>query len=68
VSGSFVAFGGLALALTGKPRRLDRWRRWLNLKWLQAWSYYWPNFYDVAAIVDTWRSVATILEADICPG
>ena len=37
----------------------------LNLEWLQAWGYYWPNFYDVAAIVKTWRSVATILEADI---
>jgi len=28
-------------------------------------GYYWPNFYDVTAIVKTWRSVATILEADI---
>jgi glyoxylase-like metal-dependent hydrolase (beta-lactamase superfamily II) len=37
----------------------------LNLEWLQAWGYYWPNFYDVTAIVKTWRSVATILEADI---
>ena len=37
----------------------------LNLEWLQAWGYYWPNFYDVAAIVKTWCSVATILEADI---
>jgi hypothetical protein len=37
----------------------------LNLEWLQAWGYYWPNFYDVAAIIKTWRSVATILEADI---
>jgi glyoxylase-like metal-dependent hydrolase (beta-lactamase superfamily II) len=37
----------------------------LNLEWLQAWGYYWPNSYDVAAIVKTWHSVATILEADI---
>ncbi|MCU0500547.1 MAG: hypothetical protein MUC51_02060, partial [Anaerolineae bacterium] len=37
----------------------------LNLEWLQAWGYYWPNFYDIAAIVKTWRSVAAILEADV---
>jgi glyoxylase-like metal-dependent hydrolase (beta-lactamase superfamily II) len=33
----------------------------LNREWLVAWQYYWPNVYEAAEIVDTWRSVAKIL-------
>ena len=35
-----------------------------------AWQYYWPNVYDVSEIVDTWRSLAKIIEtADtVIPG
>jgi len=33
----------------------------LNLEWLAAWSYYWPNAYGLDDIVETWRSVARIL-------
>ncbi len=38
----------------------------LNLEWLRAWGYYWPNGYSKSEIVQTWRSVANILsEADV---
>lgn len=37
----------------------------LNLEWLQRWQYYWPNGYSEKEIVETWRSVAKILSADI---
>jgi glyoxylase-like metal-dependent hydrolase (beta-lactamase superfamily II) len=42
----------------------------LNEDWLVAWAYYWPNQYSPSEIIDTWRSVATILaRADvIIPG
>ena len=42
----------------------------LNLKWLKAWEYYWPNFYTPREVVQTWKSVANILlHADvIIPG
>jgi len=38
----------------------------LDEPWLRAWGYYWPNRYARAAVVETWRSVATILSrADV---
>lgn len=38
----------------------------LNLEWLCAWEYYWPNFYHENEIIQTWVSVAKILSsADI---
>lgn len=42
----------------------------LDLAWLKAWEYYWPNFYTPREVVQTWESVAKILsEADvIIPG
>jgi glyoxylase-like metal-dependent hydrolase (beta-lactamase superfamily II) len=42
----------------------------LNLEWLRAWKYYWPNFYRAPEIIETWHSVAAILAvADvIIPG
>ena len=42
----------------------------LDEEWLRAWGYYWPNGYDPAAIVETWRSVARVVAgADvIVPG
>ncbi len=42
----------------------------LNLEWLRAWEYYWPNCYISSEIVQTWESVAKILsKADvIIPG
>lgn len=33
----------------------------LNLEWLRAWKYYWPNFYQEPEIIQTWESVARIL-------
>ncbi len=42
----------------------------LNERWLKAWGYYWPNLYSQRDIIQSWRSVALILEqADvIIPG
>ena len=41
----------------------------LDEDWLRAWGYYWPNQYSPVDIVQTWRSVARVLEADwIFPG
>ncbi len=42
----------------------------LSRQWLLAWQYYWPNVYDASEIVDTWRSLAKIIEtADtVIPG
>lgn len=42
----------------------------LDEPWLRAWGYYWPNRYGPSDVVETWRSVATILaRADvIVPG
>ena len=38
----------------------------LNLPWLKAWQYYWPNAYTPLEVVQTWNSVAKILaRADI---
>ena len=38
----------------------------LNLAWLSAWKYYWPNLYGSHEIVQTWESVARILSrADV---
>ena len=38
----------------------------LNLEWLRAWQYYYPNRYNADEVIDTWRSLACILsEADI---
>lgn len=38
----------------------------LNLRWLKAWRYYWPNGYSPREIVQTWNSVAKILaRADV---
>lgn len=38
--------------------------------WLKVWGYYWPNLYSPSDIIQSWRSVARILEqADvIIPG
>jgi glyoxylase-like metal-dependent hydrolase (beta-lactamase superfamily II) len=33
----------------------------LDLEWLRAWGFYWPNGYSEAEIVETWRSTAKIL-------
>lgn len=33
----------------------------LDIEWLKAWSYYWPNGYTVSEIVETWESVGKIL-------
>lgn len=42
----------------------------LDEDWLRAWGYYWPNGYAPDDVVETWRSVGTILaRADvIVPG
>jgi glyoxylase-like metal-dependent hydrolase (beta-lactamase superfamily II) len=42
----------------------------LNMEWLMAWNFYWPNCYSAAHIVQTWRTLAGIIaEADvIVPG
>jgi len=42
----------------------------LDEDWLRAWGYYWPNGYAPDDVVDTWRSIGTILaRADvIVPG
>ncbi|GAK57490.1 Zn-dependent hydrolases [Candidatus Vecturithrix granuli] len=42
----------------------------LNLRWLNAWQYYWPNVYTSQQVVQTWNSIAQILsQADmIIPG
>lgn len=42
----------------------------LNLVWLNAWEYYWPNVYTSRQVVQTWNSIAQILsQADvIIPG
>ena len=37
----------------------------LNLEWLGRWQYYWPNGYTDAEVIETWRSIAKILSADI---
>lgn len=38
----------------------------LNLTWLTAWQYYWPNGYTPRQVTQTWNSVAQILsQADI---
>ena len=38
----------------------------LDLEWLKAWGYYWPNMYSPTEIVQTWKSVVDILDhADI---
>ena len=38
----------------------------LDEPWLRAWAYYWPNRYCLPDVVETWRSVATILSrADV---
>ena len=38
----------------------------LNLTWLKAWQYYWPNVYTSLEVVQTWNSVAKILaRADV---
>ncbi len=38
----------------------------LDLEWLKAWSPYWPNRYTESEVIDTWRSIASILsQADI---
>jgi glyoxylase-like metal-dependent hydrolase (beta-lactamase superfamily II) len=33
----------------------------LDIDWLLAWKYYWPNGYSPEEIVQTWRTVAKIL-------
>ncbi len=42
----------------------------LDLAWLEAWEFYWPNGYTEDEVVQTWESVATILRtADlVIPG
>jgi glyoxylase-like metal-dependent hydrolase (beta-lactamase superfamily II) len=42
----------------------------LDLAWLKAWGYYWPNGYSLEEVAQTWESVAQIvLAADfIIPG
>jgi glyoxylase-like metal-dependent hydrolase (beta-lactamase superfamily II) len=41
----------------------------LDREWLLAWRYYWPNGYSPEEVVQTWRSVADVLQADlIVPG
>ena len=42
----------------------------LDVEWLKAWRYYWPNAYLPEEIVETWRTVAKIVShADvIVPG
>lgn len=38
----------------------------LNMEWLKAWGYYWPNRYSSKDIIKTWKSVAKIVaNADI---
>jgi glyoxylase-like metal-dependent hydrolase (beta-lactamase superfamily II) len=38
----------------------------LDLEWLRAWGFYWPNGYSETEIVETWRSAAKILaRADV---
>lgn len=34
----------------------------LDREWLLAWEVYWPNGYGVEEIVETWRSLAALLE------
>lgn len=33
----------------------------LNVTWLHAWKYYWPNGYHREEIIQTWQSIALIL-------
>lgn len=41
----------------------------LDREWLEAWGFYWPNMYLPIEVVETWRSLARLLEADlIIPG
>lgn len=42
----------------------------LNVEWLKAWAYYWPNDYSPSEVVLTWKSVAEIFShADlVLPG
>jgi glyoxylase-like metal-dependent hydrolase (beta-lactamase superfamily II) len=42
----------------------------LDIDWLKAWMYYWPNVYQTSEIIQTWESVAKIFSyADlIIPG
>lgn len=42
----------------------------LDVSWLKAWKYYWPNAYGREEIIQTWRSAAVVLShADvIVPG
>jgi glyoxylase-like metal-dependent hydrolase (beta-lactamase superfamily II) len=42
----------------------------LDEEWLRAWGYYYPNGYEQAEIIETWRSIArTFAHADvIVPG
>ena len=42
----------------------------LDQQWLLAWLFYWPNRYLRDEIVETWRSVAKILETaqKVIPG
>lgn len=42
----------------------------LSVEWLLDWRYYWPNGYDAAEVIRTWRSVAAILAgaAVVIPG
>lgn len=42
----------------------------LDEEWLTAWEYYWPNVYSRDEIIQTWKSVTTIIaHADvIIPG
>lgn len=38
----------------------------LDLDWLKAWGFYWPNRYSKAEVIRTWRDVADIItRADI---
>ena len=42
----------------------------LDEEWLKAWGFFWPNGYSAAEIIQTWKSVGTIIaNADvIVPG
>jgi glyoxylase-like metal-dependent hydrolase (beta-lactamase superfamily II) len=35
----------------------------LDRSWLSNWMFYWPNGYEGAEVVETWRSVSKILDA-----
>jgi glyoxylase-like metal-dependent hydrolase (beta-lactamase superfamily II) len=38
----------------------------LDRDWLLAWMFFWPNHYEALDVVETWRSVAKILDkADV---